>query len=174
MKIPSLNLLHGAKRRYGIYCAICHGEGGDGLGITSRYGVPGIANLHGGPYTQELYPDGRIFEVITKGKGQMGAYGPNISVRDRWAIITHIRALQLAKVKATEAAEAAAEEETPLDAGTEEVAPAAQDKPSVPPATESTPPTTPGAPGPGETLPKPKPEAETDASAPTEAEEAAQ
>ena len=107
------------EERYGIFCAVCHGKAGDGLGVTSRYGVPGIANLHGTPYDSETYPNGRLFEVITKGKGQMGAYGANIPVRDRWAIIAYVRTLQAAKVSADatkkEAAdkEAAAKDTTP-------------------------------------------------------------
>ncbi|MFD2258006.1 c-type cytochrome [Luteolibacter algae] len=91
------------EERFGIYCAVCHGKAGDGQGITSRYGVPGIANLHLDPFNAASYPDGRMFEVITKGKGQMGAYGPNVSVRDRWAIIAYVRTLQAAKVAATAA-----------------------------------------------------------------------
>jgi hypothetical protein len=39
-------------------------------------------------------PDGQIFNTITNGKNTMGAYGPNISVDDRWAIIAYLRALQ--------------------------------------------------------------------------------
>ena len=31
------------------------------------------------------------------GKGQMGGYGYNIPVRDRWAIIAYIHTLQAAK-----------------------------------------------------------------------------
>ena len=42
-----------------------------------------------------------MFEVITHGKGQMGAYGQNIPVRDRWAIIAYVRTLQAAKEAAT-------------------------------------------------------------------------
>ncbi len=91
------------KERYNIYCSACHGISGDGQGITSRYGVPGIANLHGDPYKAGAYPDGRLFEVITHGKGQMGAYGSNIPVRDRWAIIAYVRTLQAAKAAATPA-----------------------------------------------------------------------
>jgi hypothetical protein len=49
------------------------------------------------------YPDGRIFDVITHGKGMMGGYGANIPVRDRWAIIAYVRTLQAAKEAATAA-----------------------------------------------------------------------
>ena len=94
------DLIRRGEERFGIYCAVCHGKSGDGLGITSRYGVPGIANLHGSPFQSETYPDGRMFEVITQGKGQMGAYGTSISVRDRWAIISYVRVLQAAKISA--------------------------------------------------------------------------
>ena len=38
-----------------------------------------------------------MFETITNGKGMMGAYGYNISVGDRWAIIAYVRTLQAAK-----------------------------------------------------------------------------
>lgn len=91
------SLIHRGKERYGIYCAICHGASGDGQGITSNYGVPGIANLHLDAFKSKSYPDGRLFETITMGKGMMGAYGYNIPVNDRWAIIAYIRTLQAAK-----------------------------------------------------------------------------
>ena len=38
--------------------------------------------------------DGEIFNTITNGKNTMMAYGPNIVVADRWAIIAYLRALQ--------------------------------------------------------------------------------
>ncbi|TAG09228.1 MAG: cytochrome c [Verrucomicrobia bacterium] len=91
------------KERFGIYCAICHGASGDGQGITSQYGVPGIANFHLSNFQSATYPDGRVFEVITHGKGQMGAYGANIPVRDRWAIVAYVRTLQAAKAAQTPA-----------------------------------------------------------------------
>jgi mono/diheme cytochrome c family protein len=90
-------LIHRGKERFGIYCAVCHGKSGDGQGMTSQYGVPGIANFHLDNFKSPAYPDGRIFETITNGKGMMGAYGYNIPVKDRWAIIAYVRTLQTAK-----------------------------------------------------------------------------
>lgn len=90
-------LIHKGKERYGIYCAVCHGKSGDGQGITGLYGVPGIANFHLDNFKSASYPDGRMFETITVGKGMMGGYGYNIPVEDRWAIIAYVRTLQAAK-----------------------------------------------------------------------------
>ena len=43
-------------------------------------------------------PDGEIFNTITHGKNTMMAYGPQIPVEDRWAIIAYLRALQLSQL----------------------------------------------------------------------------
>lgn len=96
-------LIKRGKERFAIYCGVCHGETGNGLGITSRYGVPGIANLHEDRFKSPAYPDGRMFEVISVGKGMMSGYKANIPVRDRWAIISYVRTLQAAKEAATAA-----------------------------------------------------------------------
>ena len=105
-------LIRRGEERFGIYCAVCHGKSGDGMGITGRYGVPAIANFHLGLFQPETYPDGRMFEVIGNGKGMMSGYKANIPVRDRWAIVSYVRTLQSAKVSADAAAKEAAEKET--------------------------------------------------------------
>jgi hypothetical protein len=51
-----------------------------------------VANLQDDRIRQQ--PDGQIFNTITHGKNTMGAYGPNIAVEDRWAIVAYVRALQ--------------------------------------------------------------------------------
>ncbi len=88
-------ILARGEERFNVYCSVCHGRSGDGQGMTAKYGVPGIANLM--MFTPEIYPDGRMFDVITKGKGNMSGYGYNVPVRDRWAIISYIRAMQVAR-----------------------------------------------------------------------------
>jgi mono/diheme cytochrome c family protein len=93
----AVQLLKRGHERFDVYCSVCHGKSGNGAGITSNYGVPGIANLTIDNYGQAAYPDGRLFEVITKGKGNMSGYGYNIPIRDRWAIVAYIRAMQIAR-----------------------------------------------------------------------------
>jgi len=85
------------QERYQIYCAVCHGEAGDGAGVTSKYGIAGIANLHAPNFSLDQYADGRLYDVINNGKGNMSGYGYNIPVRDRWAIVAYVRALQNSK-----------------------------------------------------------------------------
>lgn len=88
--------LRRGKERYDVNCTVCHGASGNGQGVTVTYGVPGVANLLLENYHAEKYPDGRLYDVIAHGKGNMGGYKHNLSVRDRWAIVAYVRALQLA------------------------------------------------------------------------------
>ncbi len=89
------------EQRYGIHCAICHGASGNGKGVTSKYGILTAFNFQQPGNTDPanaaaFRADGAIFDVITNGKGLMGGYGGNITLRDRWAIVAYIRSLQLA------------------------------------------------------------------------------
>lgn len=87
-------LLQRGRERFTIYCAPCHGQAADGNGITKKLGVMlTVANLHDKRIVG--LPDGEIFQVITQGRNTMGAYGSNIPVADRWAIIGYLRAVQL-------------------------------------------------------------------------------
>jgi mono/diheme cytochrome c family protein len=86
--------LHRGRERFDIYCAPCHGRLGDGNGITKKIGVmAAVANLHDKRIVQMT--DGEIFNTVTYGKSTMGAVGPLVPTRDRWAIIAYLRALQL-------------------------------------------------------------------------------
>ncbi len=110
-------LLDRGKQRFGIYCAICHGDSANGEGVLANYGnMRPIANLHqpmfADPTNPQYRPDGEIFEIITIGRGRMGAFGGAVPAADRWAIIAYLRALQAA-AKNVPAAEAEAPAEAP-------------------------------------------------------------
>jgi hypothetical protein len=93
-------LLARGHQRFDIYCAPCHGQLGDGNGITKKIGdIPAVANLHDKRIVE--MPDGEIFNTITFGKNTMGAYGPIVPVQDRWAIVADLRALQLSWLGST-------------------------------------------------------------------------
>jgi len=86
-------LLDRGEERFNINCAICHGRTGEGKGVVQQIGAwATVANLQDDRIRQQ--PDGQIFNTITHGKNTMGAYGPNIAIEDRWAIVAYIRALQ--------------------------------------------------------------------------------
>ena len=85
-------LVKRGQERFNIHCTACHGKVGMGNGIVSNYGLVAVANLQLDLY--KTMPDGQLFYTITNGKNNMGAYGPNIAVEDRWAIVSYIRALQ--------------------------------------------------------------------------------
>jgi mono/diheme cytochrome c family protein len=86
------DLMERGKQRFNINCAICHGPTATGNGMTKQYGLATVVSLQ----DQRIrdMADGEIFDTITHGKNTMLAYGPNVSVTDRWAIIAYLRALQ--------------------------------------------------------------------------------
>lgn len=93
-------MMQRGKQRYNINCAICHGPTAAGDGITKQFGMATIVTLQDERIRK--MSDGEIFNTITHGKNTMMAYGPNITVSDRWAIIAYLRALQRSQ-NATEA-----------------------------------------------------------------------
>ena len=93
-------LLERGRQRFTIYCSPCHGQEADGNGITRKLGAMAVvANLHDKRIVEMA--DGEIFNTITYGKNLMGAYGPNVPVEDRWAVIAYLRALQLSWLGST-------------------------------------------------------------------------
>ncbi|MCX7702046.1 MAG: cytochrome c [Gemmataceae bacterium] len=85
-------LLERGRERYGIFCAVCHGDAGYGDGITTKYGMVGVANLHLPKYRE--MPDGEIYHVIANGRNTMLPYAAQIKPSDRWAIVAWVRVLQ--------------------------------------------------------------------------------
>jgi len=85
-------LMERGRERFNITCAMCHGATASGNGITKQYGLATVVTLQDDRIRKMA--DGEIFNTITNGKNTMLAYGPNIMVADRWAIISYLRALQ--------------------------------------------------------------------------------
>jgi hypothetical protein len=85
-------LMERGRQRFNITCAMCHGGAAGGNGITKQYGLATVVSLQDDRLRK--MSDGEIFNTITNGKNTMMAYGPNIAVADRWAIIAYLRALQ--------------------------------------------------------------------------------
>jgi mono/diheme cytochrome c family protein len=89
-------LLERGRQRYTINCAPCHGALGDGNGITKKYGMAVVGNLH--DKRMVLMPDGEIYNTASYGKGLMQGYAGQVGLEDRWAIVAYVRALQLARL----------------------------------------------------------------------------
>ncbi len=87
-------LEHG-RNRFVIYCAVCHDALGTGRGKIVERGYTPPPTYHQ-PRLRDA-PPGYLFAVITHGYGSMPAYAQQIPPRDRWAIVSHIRALQLSQ-----------------------------------------------------------------------------
>jgi mono/diheme cytochrome c family protein len=94
--------LEAGRGKFQIYCAVCHGQAGDGNGIMKvRSAIEGdaaivtIASLQS-PIIR-AYPNGQIYDVITNGKNTMMGYGDKLSPEERWAVVAYVRALQLSQ-----------------------------------------------------------------------------
>lgn len=85
-------LMERGQQRFNITCAMCHGATAMGNGIVKQHGLATVVSIQDDRLRK--MSDGEIFNTITNGKNTMMAYGPNVLVADRWAIIAYLRALQ--------------------------------------------------------------------------------
>lgn len=94
-------LVERGEQRYGIYCAPCHGDSGDGRGVVAlRADALGASALLPPTLHDERLrhiPDGQLFATITNGIRNMPAYRQSVPQDDRWAIVSYVRALQLSQ-----------------------------------------------------------------------------
>jgi mono/diheme cytochrome c family protein len=86
-------LMQRGRERYTLFCTPCHGQLGDGNGITRQYTMNPTSLLD--PRITAM-TEGEIFNTITNGKLTMYPYGDRVPAADRWAIIVYVRALQRA------------------------------------------------------------------------------
>ena len=92
-------LLERGQDRYTINCAPCHGNVGDGNGITKKYGMGSTPTYHDDRLRKMT--EGELFNTITLGKNTMYPYADKIDPADRWAVIAYVRALQRAQTGST-------------------------------------------------------------------------
>jgi mono/diheme cytochrome c family protein len=83
--------------RFKIYCTPCHDNTGSGDGMAIRHGMIKPPTFHQDRLRH--VPDGQLFATISNGIRNMPAYGPQIPVNDRWAIVGYVRALQLSQAQ---------------------------------------------------------------------------
>ncbi len=88
-------VLERGQQRYNIYCVPCHGLVGNGQGMVVKRGFRAPPSYHIERLRQA--PAGYFYDVITNGFGAMQDYSVQVPVRDRWAIVAYIRALQLSQ-----------------------------------------------------------------------------
>jgi mono/diheme cytochrome c family protein len=88
-------LLQRGRQRYQIYCTPCHGLAGNGDGMVVRRGYRKPTSFHDDRLRAQ--PVGYFFDVMTNGFGAMPDYAAQVPMRDRWAIVAYIRALQLSQ-----------------------------------------------------------------------------
>jgi mono/diheme cytochrome c family protein len=85
----SLNAEKG-KELFNIYCAICHGEKGDGKGnlvVKEKFlGVPS--------YKDREITEGSVFHVITYGLNSMGSHANQLSQEERWQVTDYVLKLK--------------------------------------------------------------------------------
>lgn len=97
----SVELMERGKTQFEIYCATCHGNDGRGNGLVNRRAQRILAtawvqpsSMHQDTLLADAYPDGKLFSTISNGIRKMPGYASQISVKDRWAIVAYVRALQ--------------------------------------------------------------------------------
>ena len=82
------------KATYTQYCAVCHGEQGEGNGAAAAGLVPKPANFHAA-HIQEL-PDGALFYTITHGREgtAMVAWESILNEQQRWEVVNFLRTFE--------------------------------------------------------------------------------
>lgn len=75
---------------YGIYCATCHGDSGDGQGnLVKREKFLGIPN-----YADREITEGSVYHVVTYGLNAMGSHANQMTQEERWMVSSYVMKLK--------------------------------------------------------------------------------
>lgn len=93
LPVTEENLADGAEL-YTIYCAVCHGDKGDGNGILMQrekfLGIPSYAA------EGRVITEGSVYHVQMYGLNAMGSYASQTNEKERWQITQHVMNLKAA------------------------------------------------------------------------------
>ena len=86
--------LENGKELFNIYCAICHGEKGNGKGVlVQREKILGVPQYDD---PGRAITEGSIYHVMYYGKNAMGSYAAQTSIHERWQIDHYVMSLKAA------------------------------------------------------------------------------
>ena len=79
-----------SKELFGIYCAICHGDSGNGQGkLVTQGKYLGIPN-----YKDRVITEGSVYHVLTYGLNSMGSYANQLNQHERWLVSRYVLELK--------------------------------------------------------------------------------
>lgn len=80
------------KALYTIYCAVCHGDNGDGKGIlVQREKILGVPSYDD---AGRAITEGSVYHVMYYGINNMGSYASQTSIEERWQIDHYVMSLK--------------------------------------------------------------------------------
>ena len=89
IEVNNKNLSQG-KELYEIYCSVCHGDKGDGMGILAQrekfLGIPAYID-------RDITP-GSIYHVLMYGINAMGSHAGQVNEEERWQIAQYVMQLR--------------------------------------------------------------------------------
>ena len=88
-RISEKNMSQG-KYLYGIYCASCHGDTGNGQGtLVQREKFLGVPN-----YKDRDITEGNTYHVIMYGRNLMGSHASQLNDKERWQVTHYVQQLR--------------------------------------------------------------------------------
>ena len=88
---PTPESLAKGKKFYGMDCAMCHGDKGDGKGDLAA-DIKGVTDFTD-PNALKGRTDGELFYMTRQGKGDMPPEGERAKKDDIWNMVNYIRSL---------------------------------------------------------------------------------
>jgi mono/diheme cytochrome c family protein len=79
-----------AKELFEVYCAICHGNEGNGKGkLVTQEKILGVPS-----YADREISVGSVFHVQAYGLNSMGAYSNQMTQKERWMVSEYVMELK--------------------------------------------------------------------------------